>query len=352
MSRSAHLDAVRGFAVLLVLGYHLSYRVVPAPGDVIARFVRVIGWLGVDLFFALSGFLVVLILSQPDARADLATFVKKRGLRILPIYFIAIAIFAVSDWVFFNGDTLMLLPLTAMFLTGWVIPYFGIDAVPFTITWSLSVEVTAYILFAFIARVHWSLMRLFLIGLALGVPLLRVWLAFGLGWSEAVIGVFPPARLDALALGGLAALGAFAPLIRMRRAALVWGLVTVAAIVGIRFAVWVPNLVPTLGFSFFGLCAALWVAALAQADRSKPNILPNGLVTASASIGLVSYFIYLYHLFVIEGALLLGLGSLGFWGAFVVTTAMTYGLARLSWAWIEAPLIRRAGAASRTGLAP
>lgn len=62
-----------------------------------------------------------------------------------------------------------------------------------------------------------------------------------------------------------------------------------------------------------------------------------------ASVGLVSYFMYLFHLFIIEGLLLLSerMGiAFGFWGAFLLASALTYVAGLVSWRVFEEPLIR------------
>jgi len=88
------LDGLRGYAVLLVLVYHFA-----APfresADTAAAFVyRIIsfGWTGVDLFFVLSGFLITGILFDAKGSAGyFRTFYMRRALRILPLYYGALA---------------------------------------------------------------------------------------------------------------------------------------------------------------------------------------------------------------------------------------------------------------------
>src|SRR4051812_26362219 len=79
------LDGFRGVAMLTVVGCHLIWATGPlVPLDQ----VLVRGWVGVDLFFVLSGFLITGILV--DARGSsgyFADFYRRRALRIFPIYF-------------------------------------------------------------------------------------------------------------------------------------------------------------------------------------------------------------------------------------------------------------------------
>nr|WP_301332621.1 acyltransferase [Parerythrobacter lacustris] len=334
----ARLDAIRALGVLLVLAYHTSYRFEPTPGDELGRLLRVIGWMGVDLFFALSGFLVGSILAKEKNRQDIALFFRKRFFRIVPIFVVAVATFALGDLLTNSGRNLANVWKPLLFLTGYLQPIQGEAAVPYTITWSLSVEVSAYILLGLVAWKTWDRFGAILAALVvLSVPF-RLWLAFGLGWEEGMIGIFPPARIDAIALGALAAIGAFDRLLDVRRAALLYGALTIATIVGFRFAAWYPPFIGTIGYLVFGLFAALWVAALARLEPSGSRF-----VGFLASVGLVSYFMYLFHLFFIEGLLLVsersGIG-LGFWGAFLLASALTYAAGLVSWRVFEEPLIR------------
>ncbi len=346
-NRLARLDAIRALGVLLVIAYHTSYRFAPLEGDPVGRVLRVIGWMGVDLFFALSGFLVGSILAKEKNRRDIALFFRKRVFRIVPIFVVAVATFAVADYLTNAGQNLANIWKPLLFLTGYLQPLQGEAAVPYTITWSLSVEVSAYVLLGLLAWKSWPRFGQVLMALVvLSIPL-RFWLAMGLHWNEGMIGIFPPARIDAIALGALAAIGWFDRLLAFRKAALVYGLLTIGTIIAFRFATWYPPFIATVGYAIFGLFAALWVAALARMEPSE-----NRLLGFFASVGLVSYFMYLFHLFVIEAVLLadgaLALG-LGFWPAFLIASAITYGAGLVSWRLFEQPLIRLGSQGRATG---
>jgi peptidoglycan/LPS O-acetylase OafA/YrhL len=84
--RDVWLDCLRGVAVLLVLGRHLEFE---APSALTAAWYRG-GWVGVDLFFVLSGFLVsgLLFREYRQRRAvALPRFLIRRGLRIYPAFY-------------------------------------------------------------------------------------------------------------------------------------------------------------------------------------------------------------------------------------------------------------------------
>ncbi|MGC2512156.1 MAG: acyltransferase, partial [Acidobacteriaceae bacterium] len=84
------LDGVRGLAILLVLVSHLMLfndRTGSRVGDSLSA-LRGLGWVGVDLFFVLSGFLITGILF--DTLHDphyFRSFYMRRFLRIFPLYY-------------------------------------------------------------------------------------------------------------------------------------------------------------------------------------------------------------------------------------------------------------------------
>ena len=89
--RQPGLDLLRALAILVVLIYHAGIMGFPLPGRV-HRF----GWIGVDLFFVLSGYLIGGQLLAPFARGsqiNLSRFFIRRVLRILPAYYIILAVY-------------------------------------------------------------------------------------------------------------------------------------------------------------------------------------------------------------------------------------------------------------------
>ena len=90
--RQPGLDLLRALAIIVVVIYHAALFGFKLPGRV-DRF----GWIGVDLFFVLSGYLIGGQLLAPLARGrpiDLPRFFTRRAFRIIPAYFVILAVYA------------------------------------------------------------------------------------------------------------------------------------------------------------------------------------------------------------------------------------------------------------------
>jgi peptidoglycan/LPS O-acetylase OafA/YrhL len=85
------LDGVRGLAILLVILYHCC----GLP----------FGWVGVDLFFVLSGFLITrILLAKQDQPDYFKNFYKNRILRIFPLYFLVLTLYFTIEYVFYHKN--------------------------------------------------------------------------------------------------------------------------------------------------------------------------------------------------------------------------------------------------------
>ncbi len=103
------LDGVRGLAILLVMFSHFivvggNTEITDSTSPFLKHFYQLLtsGFLGVDLFFVLSGFLITGILVDAKARTHyFRTFYMRRALRIFPLYYSLLAIAYISEAVFF-----------------------------------------------------------------------------------------------------------------------------------------------------------------------------------------------------------------------------------------------------------
>lgn len=149
-SRFAGLDGLRAIAVLLVIVYHLSPGAMPG------------GYLGVDIFFVLSGFLITtLLLREKDTsgRIHVGNFWRRRARRLLPALGLLLLVCGTAAWAI-GGDVLVglgrQLAGAATFSSNWVAlgssaSYFD-ESTPqlFRNLWSLAVEEQFYLLWPLI----------------------------------------------------------------------------------------------------------------------------------------------------------------------------------------------------------
>jgi len=136
-------DILRGLAILLVAGSHMYNSNLP---DEFSTSMQLYGWMGVDIFFVLSGYLIGTELLKPvhaGAAPDLKVFYLKRSLRILPVFWLVLAVYIVFPGLR-EGETMA---PAWRFLTFTL--NFGLDIRSmrtFSHAWSLCVEEHFYLI--------------------------------------------------------------------------------------------------------------------------------------------------------------------------------------------------------------
>ncbi len=206
--RYAALDVMRAIAVFLVIGHHAAWRFPPSSDDPVGQILKYSGWIGVDIFFVISGFMITGILIRDSGRGDIRGFFVRRFYRIVPLALLAVGVFACLSIVTGSEvEKLRYLWSPALLLNGWVIPFLGHEAVPFTITWSLSVEETAYILLAVSCILAPRGLSRMLVTFLIVAITVRVAVIITGVFDLYDLYFFVPARLDSIALGGFGALG-------------------------------------------------------------------------------------------------------------------------------------------------
>lgn len=339
---------MRAIAIFLVIGHHAAYRFPPESGDLLARMLRYSGWIGVDIFFAISGFMITGILIRDRARNDIAGFFVRRFYRIVPIFVVAMLTFTILSVVTgAEAEKLVFLWSPALLLNGWTIPFIGFDNVPYGITWSLSVEETAYLLLGLASLAAGRRLQFMLLSFLSVSILLRIVVVATDAFDLFELYFFVPARLDAIALGGVGALGWYGRLTGLKYTLHVAAIAMVALIWSFQYVPLRDPVMPLFGYAFFGLVCAILVTHLglarpAQEENSRSiALLPVKIV---ARFGKLSYFIYLFHLFVLAGLMQVQDWApdltITYWSAVSLTCAITFGLASISWRSFENPLIR------------
>lgn len=207
--RDPVLDGLRGIAILLVLAFHFLRFDAQAVWSAWADAALRSGWIGVDLFFVLSGFLITGILIRSRAAPQRARrFYLRRALRILPAYYLVLTLtMLLIVWLVpapeIVADSLDRLPGLLLFVQNLESSWDGLPAVrELGVLWSLSVEEQFYLLWPWLV---WRLPVQKLAGACLRGVLL-VWaikLALYLAEAPALsLYLFTPARLDGFLLGG------------------------------------------------------------------------------------------------------------------------------------------------------
>jgi len=305
------LDAVRGVAILLVLIFHFgpfglgltsSSPFIDRLDVLISR----AGWIGVDLFFVLSGFLITGILYDAKrSKHYFRNFYVRRVLRIFPLYYGALLIFlVVLPWLLAEHAGVQLMKRDAIWYwtylsnvriayNGW--PGFGAIGH----FWSLAVEEQFYLVWPVIVLAL-SPRHLQAACLACVIGALAVRVGLNVEGNETAAFVLTPARIDALAVGAYLAISARGPtgLRRISR----WALPSAALLSGALLAIFVLRkgfvaqdpIVSTVGHTLLAcLFGAILVLALTSARDSF-----IGSICASSFLcffGRYSYALYVFH---------------------------------------------------------
>ncbi len=196
---------MRAFAIGLVLLVHATF---PLPSARLERW-RSWGWIGVDLFFVISGYLITSILLAAKAQPHYyRNFYARRGLRIWPLYYLLLFyVFVLSPhlgpWCDQRIDfSLFKWQYYVFYVQNLELARLGSFAL--VITWSLCVEEQFYLVWPFIVRLfsRRGLIALLVAVAAAGTPF-RLFLHY---ITSSFGFFFTFARLDAIAIGALVAL--------------------------------------------------------------------------------------------------------------------------------------------------
>lgn len=308
------LDGLRGIAILLVLYDHLFWSN-PNSGNRLFDFlseIRASSWIGVNIFFALSGFLITGILFDTlHCRDYFKVFYARRVLRIFPLYYgFLFLMLALTHPLHFqwNGWQYYHLTYTAN-LAVWrygiplVLPHFNINHF-----WSLDVEEQFYFIWPFIVYRVKSATRLIAIALCgCGVVLLvRIALVLFRTHLHDPYLVYAPtfSCADNLLFGCSLALvlrtDRRQQILRLARPVFAFcAAIALSMFFIYRGFVWDTNvIVPTLGISTIGIMAAAMIAMALNAESLTQRMLSNSVLRF---FGKYSYGLYVYHYSLQEG---------------------------------------------------
>jgi peptidoglycan/LPS O-acetylase OafA/YrhL len=345
------IEGIDGLRAIAVTGVFLFHESVPGMQ---------LGWAGVELFYVISGFLITrILLRSREGPSYLRTFYLRRGLRILPIYWLAMIVaFAIAAATMGTG-ALGYFPFYFLYAQNYypqVATAFAAGIPDLAHTWTLAIEEQFYwlwplALLAFTGRRLLALVAL----LFVSAPLARLLLLL---WTDNPFTMIAtlPSQADGLAAGAALAVlvhqGIHETVLRrLGLAAVLIGAVSTAALVlhsGLEtFALtasWASDPVNVLLLSSLALLFVGLVALTLTSTGPLVRVLSLAPLRWS---GTISYGLYLYDPFAIltvrVGSHLVGFDDASGAGRIMTAAAhfaVVYAFALVSWRYIEAPLIR------------
>ncbi len=362
------LDGIRGMAIIAVLFYHFADQFKSAFSNSIDKTVVSVlltGWVGVDLFFVLSGFLITGILLESRGKKGFFTdFYGRRSFRIFPLYYCFLIL------VCFVGPAFstVLAEQSAVIRgdVGWHLLYLsnvlvamkgGFSNVDAGYLWSLSVEEQFYLVWplaVFFLRIR-SLV-IFSLLLFFSSLVFRL-VAISNGWTADSVYVLTFTHFEPITVGSLLAILYRSKNWQKRLRIFLFGIGIVSLVIVLR--IWIMR----GGFVFYDVIVAKWGVSLcalifgafvwkgietAESARSVTyRVMTNSILR---SFGKYSYCIYLIHVpvgLVIEKLLLTPQKHLVFDSiipAFVCFTCMAFAscwtIGFFSWKLLERPILK------------
>ena len=342
------LDGLRGVAVVLVVLSHADTtlpdgRPVPLPYRLLHG-----GFLGVDLFFVLSGFLITALLLEEANAGGVrpGAFYARRALRLLPALYLFLAVHAVYAWRagLHAGNERSSILRAVLYVSNWqsadrlLSVSDGMGHL-----WSLAVEEQFYL--------GWPLLLVLLLAIdprRRALPWVLSVAVVGIGIHRAVLWqhgltwiplfVRTDTRADALLLGALGAVlwhrGAPA---RPERLATTGTVAALLALVIVLFARHDLAWMYLGGLTAFAICAGLVVVAVAETDSVLSRALAHpGL----RRLGRVSYGLYLWHLLVFSAVRRWVDPAVPVVPRLLLALAISAGCTAISWTVVERPALR------------
>lgn len=324
------LDGLRCLSIVAVIWHHAAG---PKEG-LLGR-----GYLGVNLFFAISGFLITSLLLRERARTgtvDLPAFYMRRSLRIFPLYYLVLMLYTALVLLMERGSApgqqfLANLPAFATYTSNWFVDLHSGNRVIFYFAWSLATEEQFYFMWPWVVRFagRWYVPALFMGGL-LTIAVIAT-TGIGLGW-------FDPKVLLVRVAAGIAPAICFGSLfaVALHREAgfrwadqllgQIWSAPVTLGVLAVALAI--PS---TPELLIEALMACLVVACCVRPDHLLRPLLSNRLVR---HIGMVSYGMYLLHMLAINASRRMLSAHDGV-AVFLVGLALTVLIASLSYRYIE-----------------
>ena len=331
------IDGLRAFAVITVIINHFNKELLPG------------GYLGVDIFFVISGFVITSSLYKRPSKNFkdfISGFYERRIKRLVPalsvfvlIMSIAICLFNPEPITTLRTGILSLFGLSNLYLLKQSTDYFAqsTELNVFTHTWSLGVEEQFYILFPFLIwfsgfgrQTNNGARNLFLIVGALSIASLIGFLyLYPINQSAAYF--LMPTRFWEMAAGCLLFIGLqkrkyFEPFFEK-----VQPILLLACIIGVMYL--------PISFAITSTVAVVILTLILIVSFKKGTASYNFFTNSRVVyIGLISYSLYLWH----WGVLSISRWTIGIhWWSLPFQVALMWGLAIASYKYIETPLRKK-----------
>jgi peptidoglycan/LPS O-acetylase OafA/YrhL len=335
MKKIPQLDAVRGLAVLLVL-LHNTNRY----PSLHLQFISANGWMGVDLFFVLSGLLITgILLDTKESDGYFRNFYARRCLRIWPLYYSALLFMFVIVPILRPSEAHTIFEARSspwwaypIFLQNFLVPIPTGATGLLGVTWSLAVEEQFYLVWPLVVRfcTEAQLRKIAVTVICLS-PALRYYLSL----HQVNIYSNTFCRLDGLMAGALLAILLRSPsFLPAKFVTPAWIVLLVSA----PLALWVDTFPARwIVFSLVALASVSFIyLALFSTQKWFRAILTTRFLVYS---GTISYGIYLLQKIPSDAAKAFLLDQHPLL-AMTITAAATYALATLSWNLLEKPFLR------------
>ncbi len=348
-----HIDGLRSLAVLPVLVYHVWMGLCPA------------GFMGVDVFFVISGYLICggIMRELQAGSFSIASFYFRRIRRIFPAYFAVVVCVLVMGIAIYPWSRILPLAQTALFSTFFSTNiYFWLDmgyfqpnahGNPLLHLWSLGVEEQFYLIIPIALLVLWKIRRTLLVpALVLGfVASLALCLVLGeMGQSTTAFYILPTRGWELLA-------GALLTVLPRAKKSLGTTFLSLLGLALVGLSYWcfstentfrmggtsVETILPflgRLGFSPFPGWVTLPVIAgsLLLLRYGDAGVVGTLLCSRPlVAIGKMSYSLYLWHWPVLVFGRYINYEQQGPMASIVIV-AISFLAAYLSWRWIEMPV--------------
>ncbi|WP_116963006.1 acyltransferase family protein [Fastidiosibacter lacustris] len=334
----ADIDGLRAIAVLLVIFYHLQWSFFSA------------GFLGVDVFFVISGYLITLHISQSLflEKFSLKQFYLKRMRRILPALLFLLVVTSFFAWLFLLPDALLgytksllaaLLSFSNIyFYNSFNFGYFATDASVISLlhTWSLGVEEQFYIIWPLLLLVCFRVKSSYLMLSVMASIILFLSLFLYITIDSNMAYYMPFTRAFELLFGAILAL--FSKQIKLVKSILI---ANVLSLVGIVIILLPAIMLSKSDFpSFWAVVPCVGVVLIIFTGGLQKSYTPyvNKVLALKplVNVGLISYSLYLWHWPIIAYLNYLSISITPYTGIAVILASIL--MASLSYFLVEKPL--------------